>query len=523
MRSRFYGNASNEEERAPLLSTAGPSSDYDESAEGPNANPRMAEIGVSQAELVDSRGDNARKLPQYIAALSATLGALAAGTMLGWSSPVMYKITQPNSTDYDFPVSVSQGDWISSVINLGAAAICIPIGLIMDIIGRKKTMLCLVLPFTLGWLLITFGTSVGMLIAGRFVTGIAGGAFCVTAPAYTSEIAQDSIRGTLGSYFQLMITVGILFAYAVGSYTSVFVFNILCLLIPIIFGVVFFFMPESPNYLVVKNRNDEAREALVRLRGSQYDVDYELDKLKQKAEEARNNPVSYMNAITKKNAIKAIVICYSLMLCQQLSGINAVIFNTSTIFGAAGAAISASISTIVIGVIQVVATFGSSLVVDRLGRRILLLLSALVMCLCSTALGVFFFLQDTHGQDAPIVLAINWLPLLSLSLFIVAFSIGLGPIPWMMAGDLCLIDIKAFVSSTAGTLNWLLSFTVTSTFNSLNTAIGSGQVFWMFAGIMLLGFVFIFFVVPETKGKSVDEIQLLLGAEPQERQVEEKK
>lgn len=435
--------------------------------------------------------------------------------MLGWSSPVVFKITQNDTNKYDFDVSKTQGDWVSSLINLGAAAVCFPIGLIMDAIGRKKTMLLLVIPFTLGWLLITFATSVGMLMAGRFITGVAGGAFCVTAPAYNSEIAQDSIRGTLGSFFQLMITVGILFAYAVGSYTSVFVFNILCTLIPIIFGLVFFFMPESPNFLVTKGRSDEAKDALIRLRGRNYDVDSELSNLQMKADLAKSQPVSFASAITKKTALKALLICYALMLFQQLSGINAVIFNTSAIFDSAGATIPAAIATIIIGVIQVIATFTSSVVVDRLGRRILLLFSALVMCLCSTALGVFFFLKDTHGDKSSIVEAISWLPLLSLSLFIIAFSLGFGPIPWMMAGELCLIDIKAFVGSTAGTLNWLLSFTVTSTFNSLNASIGSGQVFWMFAGIMLVGFVFIFFVVPETKGKSVDEIQLMLGAEPQ--------
>ncbi|KAJ8716334.1 hypothetical protein PYW08_013619 [Mythimna loreyi] len=480
----------------------------------PEGNGTMADIGVSQAELVEPRGDAGRKLPQYLAALAATLGALAAGSMLGWSAPVMVKLTDPNDTSYDFEVTKAQGDWISSVINLGAAFICFPIGMVMDIIGRKKTMLLLVIPFTLGWLLITFGTSVGMLIAGRLITGIAGGAFCVTAPAYTSEIAQDSIRGTLGSYFQLMITLGILFAYVVGGYTSVFVFNILCTCIPIVFGLVFFFMPESPSFLVVKGRNDEAREALVRLRGSSYDVDSELNNMKYKHEESQRIKVSYVAAIKKKTALKAILICYALMLFQQLSGINAVIFNASQIFEDAGATIPPTIATIIIGVIQVIATFISSLVVDKLGRRILLLLSALVMCLCSTALGVYFFLSDTHGSSADIVQAISWLPLVSLSVFIIAFSLGFGPIPWMMAGELCLIDIKAFVGSTAGTFNWLLSFTVTSTFNSLNAAIGAGQVFWMFAGIMLLGFVFIFFIVPETKGKSVDEIQVMLGAEP---------
>lgn len=452
---------------------------------------------------------------KYSLFIAATLGALAAGSMLGWSAPVMVKIVNENSTDYDFSVTEGQGDWIASLINLGAAAICFPIGLIMDCIGRKKTMLFLVLPFTLGWLLIAFAQHVAMLMVGRFVIGVAGGAFCVTAPAYTSEIAQDSIRGELGTYFQLMITIGILFSYSVGSYTSVLTFNLLCTCIPIIFGIIFFFMPESPSFLVVKGRHEEARQALIRLRGESYDVDTELNGLKYKAEQSQSNQVSFVKSITKKTALKAILICYALMLLQQLSGINAVLFNTTAIFESAGATIQPEIATIVIGVVQVIATFISSKIVDKLGRRILLLFSALVMCLCSTALGVFFFLQEKHGVDSEILEPITWLPLLSLSLFIVAFSFGFGPIPWMMAGELCLIDIKAFVASTAGTLNWLLSFTVTSTFNSLNAAIGSGQVFWMFAGIMLLGFVFIFLIVPETKGKTVDEIQLMLGAEQQ--------
>ncbi|XP_026325068.1 facilitated trehalose transporter Tret1 isoform X2 [Hyposmocoma kahamanoa] len=511
--SIFRRGRSDSVEREPLLpAIPNPSIQYERS-EGTNG--AMGDIGVSQAELVGPSGDNARRLPQYLAALSATVGALAAGSMLGWSAPVLVEIVKENNTDYDFPITQGQGDWIGSLINLGAAAICFPIGLIMDSIGRKKTMLFLVLPFTLGWLLIAFATNVAMLMAGRFIIGVAGGAFCVTAPAYTSEIAQDSIRGKLGTYFQLMITIGILFSYVVGSYTSVLTFNLLCTCIPIIFGVIFFFMPESPSFLIIKGRNEEARQSLVRLRGEAYDVDTELNSLKYKAEQSQLNQVSFVKSITKKTAMKAILICYALMVLQQLSGINAVLFNTTAIFESAGATIPSEIATIVIGVIQVIATFISSMIVDKLGRRILLLFSALVMCLCTTALGVFFFLRDKHGIDSEILEPISWLPLLSLSLFIIAFSFGFGPIPWMMAGELCLIDIKAFVASTAGTLNWLLSFTVTSTFNSLNDAIGSGQVFWIFAGIMLLGFVFIFLIVPETKGKSVDEIQVMLGAEQQ--------
>lgn len=482
----------------------------------------MAEIGISQHQLVEDGGSGAhpgRKLPQYIAALSATLGALAAGSMLGWSSPVGPQINEV----YDFPITETQADWAFALINLGAAFICFPIGLIMDVIGRKLTMLALVAPFTVGWILIIWANNVPMLMIGRVITGMAGGAFCVTAPAYTSEISQDSIRGTLGSYFQLMITVGILFSYAVGSYVPIFIFNILCGIIPLVFGVIFFFMPESPKYLVVKEKYDEARSALIRLRGEEYDYESELQNLKEKKEEALANPVPFRQVIVRKSSIKAVIIVLCLMFFQQMAGINAVIFNMATIFKSADVALSTEISTIIVGVVQVIATFTSSLVVDRLGRRILLLFSGFVMMLCSLALGIFFFLLDTHTAESDIVQSIGWLPVLSLALFIIAFSLGYGPIPWMIAGDICPLNIKAFISSFGGTFNWLLSFTVTMTFNTLSNSIGMAQVFWIYAGVSLVGFVFVFFVVPETKGKSIEEMLVILGGQPPEPSISQTK
>lgn len=111
-------------------------------------------------------------------------------------------------------------------------------------------MLGLVIPFTIGWALMIFAENVIMMFIGRFMLGVAGGAFCVTAPMYTGEIAQNEIRGTLGTFFQLMVTIGILFVYAVGAGVNVFYLSLICGVIPLVFGAVFFFMPESPTYYV---------------------------------------------------------------------------------------------------------------------------------------------------------------------------------------------------------------------------------------------------------------------------------
>lgn len=158
---------------------------------------------------------------------------------------------------------------------------------------------------------------------------------------------------------------------------------------------------------------------------------------------------------------------------------------------------------------QVVATFVSTLVVDKLGRRVLLLASSSVMAICTILLGVYFYLQDSNKD----VSSIGWLPIVALVVFIVMFSLGMGPVPWMMIGELFATDIKGFAGSLSGTCNWLLAFVVTFTFASMRTGMGNGPTFWLFSGLTILGFVFVYFLVPETKGKSLSDIQVILSGE----------
>lgn len=445
----------------------------------------------------------------FYLSISATLGAVAAGTVLGWSAPAIPRL---KDNEYDFSVSESQASWIGSLATLGGAFACIPIGIVMDIIGRKWAMLSLSVPFVIGWILLVTADNVAMLMVGRFIVGLAGGAFCVTAPTYTTEIAEDSIRGTLGSFFQLMLTVGILFSYAVGSYVSLFIFNLICMVIPIIFAVVFFFMPETPYFLISHNKHDEAVLALKKLRGSHYDAEAECDQIEAKWRATQSEPMTFKQKFSTKPAIKALVICYSLMFFQQFSGINAVLFNTEEIFESSGADISSKISSIIIGVVQVVATLMSTVVVDKLGRKVLLIVSGALMGICGIALGVFFNIKK-DGSNPQLVADISWLPLVSLCIFIVAFSLGFGPIPWMLSGDLCTPAIKATVSSTAGTFNWILAFIITTVFADMRSSMGDDGAFWFFAGISLVGVPLVYLFIPETKGKSIDEIQLILGGD----------
>ncbi|KZC09341.1 Facilitated trehalose transporter Tret1 [Dufourea novaeangliae] len=421
--------------------------------------------------------------------------------VLGWSSSAGPDGIYLQS-NYGVPISPQEFSWMGSLTTLGAGAMCIPIGILADLIGRKNSMLLMVVPFTVGWLCVICANSVLLFYIGRFITGVASGAFCVAAPMYTTEISESSIRGSLGSYFQLLLTVGILLSYIFGSFVDMFVLSIISAMAPLVFFVIFMFMPETPLYYLMKGNEDAAKKSLTKLRGARYNVDSELQKQREIMEENKRNKVSFSTMIKSKVTIKGFVIGYGLMIFQQFCGVNVVIFYTTEIFEKAGSDIKPHICVIIIGVMQTVSVFVSTLVVDRLGRRILLLASAIFLFLSTFALGVYFYLQDIKSD----VESFTWLPLVCLSVFTIMFSMGFGPLPWMMMGEIFAPEVKSVAASSAGLLNWLMAFIVTKFFADLKLSLGMGGVFWLFSGLSAIAIFFVYILVPETKGKSLDEI-----------------
>lgn len=175
---------------------------------------------------------------------------MAFGTGVAWTAPAGPRLTKDN--EYGFKITDEQFSWIGSAMTLGAAVVCVLSGYLINWVGRKTTMLLLVLPFTLGWALIISAQNITTLIIGRTLLGVASGGICVVAPMYTGEIAEKEIRGMLSSFFQFLITVGILFVYVIGAFITTFWLSIISLIIPLVFGILVLFCPESPTYLVRK-------------------------------------------------------------------------------------------------------------------------------------------------------------------------------------------------------------------------------------------------------------------------------
>ncbi|KAL1387544.1 hypothetical protein pipiens_012709 [Culex pipiens pipiens] len=454
------------------------------------------------------------KLMQFVAGVGVSFAAISAGTALGWTSPVLSQLTpvvengttSSNSTD-GFTITAEEGSWVGSFLAIGAFLGALPAGVLAEKIGRKYTTMSLALPYLLSWALIIFANGAGMLYAGRFLIGISTGASCVVAPMYISEFAEISIRGALGAFFQLFLTVGILFVYAIGPYVSWVLLSVMCAIFPALLIVAMFIVPESPTYLVKTGRRSEAAVALKWFWGPNCNTQNAVEAI-QSDLDAVKGEAKVSDLFTKAVNRNALFIALLLMFFQQFSGINAVIFYTVPIFQSAGSTMDPAICGIVVGVVQVLMTFVSSVLIDKAGRRILLLQSSFIMGSCLVVLGVYFKLQ----ADKADVSGIGWLPLASVVLFIISFSLGFGPIPWMMMGELCAPDVKGLASALTVMFNWSLVFLVTKTFGTMQETLGADWTFWFFGFWMAVGTLYVFFKVPETKGKTNAEIQALLGA-----------
>lgn len=397
--------------------------------------------------------------------------------------------------------------WIGSFVTLGAMFMCFPTGVVCDLIGRKATLLLLVIPLAVGWSLIIWARSVLMLYFGRFILGTAVGASCVAAPLYTSEVAQKQIRGTLGSYFQLMVTIGILYVYIVGDALTINYYTVACASCTLIFAVCFYFQPETPLYYIKKGKFDKAKESLMKLRGPGYDVTRELGLIESEVKENSQSSISFCEILKRKATQRALLITFGLMFFQQFSGINAIILYSSDIFQESGVKFDPKLACVVVAAFQVIATFASSLVVDKWGRRLLLLISASIMALSSLFLGIYFTLKIHSLISNSALNAIAFLPTFSLCAFVIVFSLGFGPIPWMISSEVFIPQVKSIAGAAAGSFNWGLAFLVTKFYIELKNGIGQDTMFYIFAAVSGIGTFFVFFIVRETKGKTVEEIQ----------------
>ncbi|KAG0725438.1 Facilitated trehalose transporter Tret1 [Chionoecetes opilio] len=355
-----------------------------------------------------------------------------------------------------------------------------------------------------------------MIYLGRVLGGLCVGLLTLTLPVYLSETVQPEIRGILGLLPTTFGNAGILLCFLVGSNVNWWVLGYVGAIVPLIFTAMMCFVPETPRWYISKDRAEDARSALQWLRGSFNDVEFELEAIQINYEMSSQTTSTVLDVFSRRH-VRPFLLSMGLMLIQQLSGINAVIFYTVDIFEMSGSSISGHVSTIIVGVVNLLATFVANAVIDKVGRKVLLYISSGLMVVSLVSLGSFFAVQakaENVAADhvdaewwASTMESLSWLPLVSFMVYVIAFSLGWGPIPWLFMGEALPAKVRGPAASMVTTLNWTCTFVITKTFPGLVLKLGPSIVFFMFSVIMIVGTFYAVFLVPETKGKMLEEIE----------------
>ncbi|KAL0861124.1 hypothetical protein ABMA27_009622 [Loxostege sticticalis] len=325
-------------------------------------------------------------------------------------------------------------------------------------------------------------------------------------------------RGAIGSFLQTFITFGFLLVYTSGPFIGYSGIAYVSLGFAVIFFVGMFLMPETPTYYFIQNDPKSAAKSLAKIRGKPIEsLQKELDLISAAVDDSKDRKGTIADIFRRKN-FKAFFIGSALVFFQQFTGITIVVFYMTDIFRVAGSNLEPAYATIIVGAVQFLAALMTPFVADRLGRRIIVMVSSGGCAIGLGLLGLYFFLADI---DSPIIESINFLPLVSLMLFLVMFRWGMGALPWAIIGEMTPIEVKDSVAPLATAFCWTCSFLITRYYSVVAASAGHFVVFWIFAVCSFGSFCFGLFYLPETKDKTFNEIQdMLSGSDLTKREAE---
>lgn len=439
----------------------------------------------------------------------ATLVAAVGGLLFGYDTAVIAGAIGFMKTFYS--LSDAMTGWVASCALLGCVVGAMYAGKLSDNIGRKKVLMLAALLFAVSSLGTAFAPNLNFFVAFRIVGGMGIGIASVLSPMYISEMAPAEIRGKLISIFQLGVVCGILLIYFVnagiaGLYDETW--NISTgwrwmfgsgLLPSVVFILLLFGVPESPRWLAKQKRTSEALDILTKINGS-VKAQQELKEINAALAEETVLPLS---ELFRPGLRTAMIIGIVLAIFSQVTGINAIMYYAPEIFKSTGdGSDSALMQTVLVGIINVVFTLVAIKYVDKLGRKKLLLIGIMGMIICLLLVGGAFYLEMQKG----------YLVLIAILAYIACFAISLGPLTFVVIAEIFPTKARGTAMSVATFILWITVFIVSQTFPMLMGSIGNAFTFWIYMIMAVFAFLFVWKMVPETKEKTLEEIEAYFKA-----------
>jgi SP family galactose:H+ symporter-like MFS transporter len=431
----------------------------------------------------------------YLAAAVAALGGLLFGYDTGVISGAILFIQK------DFSLSPSMEEIVVSSVLLGSLVGAAVGGSLADRLGRRRLLIITAIVFGLGAIGAALAPDTVWLVVARVVAGAAIGVASFVAPLYISEIAPENIRGKLVSINQVALTCGIVISYGIDyalADSQAWRWMFALALIPAVaFGFGLTFIPNSPRWLVGRGHPDQALAVLKRIRGPEQ-VEGEFNAIRHSAARQKGHWSELLSPLLRP----AMIVGVGLAVAQQITGINTVIYYAPTIFKFAGLSSSsvAILASAGVGLVNVIFTVAAMQLIDRVGRRPLLLVSLAGMALSLFVLGLAFALPQLSGS-------LGWIAVASLMAYVASFAIGLGPVFWLILSEIYPLRLRGRAMSIGTITNWGANLVVALSFLTLTQVLGKSFTFWLYGLVTIGAWFFAFFLVPETMGKSLEAIE----------------
>lgn len=443
----------------------------------------------------------------------ANLVSFTFGVYTGWPATVS-PLFESENTPLDAVLTKDSISWICSWGMLSAILGTFFWGPFANRYGRKATGFLTMVPYLISWLiLLNFKTESALMVA-RFLGGLGASGAAINSPMYVSETSDAGMKDGLGSLFILMYNIGVLYVYVFGVYVSYDTLNLACLAVSVLFMFVWYCVPESPIYLIREGQTDKARESLKWCRGNR-EVEEELRSLTQRGDEM--TPAK-LGDYFRKGVVRALIIGLVFQLGTQLSGINIILMNTVDIFQKSGSTLQPEYCTMLVGMVQVIASAIAACTVNKAGRKFFLIITYSMTAVALITIGLCFYnYRPETDVDAAGGIDDSWqthiiglLPIVSLSLHVMAFSIGLGMIPYIIYAEIFPANVLNVCMSALMFWNNLLGFGVTKAYPYMTETFHISGVFWLYAVVCLLIVPYTYFFVPETKDKTYETIRASL-------------
>ncbi|KAJ0171966.1 hypothetical protein K1T71_012729 [Dendrolimus kikuchii] len=466
-----------------------------------------------------------RHLPQVLAALAVSLAPFSAGLGKGYSSPAIASLQGPgaNTTRRDFQLTDQQASWLASLSFLGALFGGMAGGAAMRH-GRRRVLSLAAAPCSLSWLLTVLATSVRMMCITAFLGGFCCSILTMLSQVYISEISVPDIRGCLSAVLKIVGHLGVLFSFTIGAYLDWQQLALCISAAPLLLFCTVLYIPETPSYLVLIGKDEEAYKSLLWLRGPNSDVAQELATIRtnvlasknfsqRQSEMSGRQLISSLDSRTMNRLLGPILVTCGLMMFQRLSGAHAFSFYAVPIFRKTFGGMNPHGAAIAVSFVQLLASCLSGLLIDTVGRLPLLIVSSVLMSMALAGFGSYAYYEEVHRNQRiqsvmfhQTVGQNDWIPLLCVLVFTIAFSLGMSPISWLLIGELFPLEYRAFGSAMATAFSYLCAFVGVKTFVDFQQALGLHGAFWLYASISVGGLCFVVCCVPETKGRDLDEM-----------------